>query len=317
MAAAGSGVPGVMPSTAVYSTRPGVPGGSRDVGRVAVDALDQAAGLDRRPGRVGQRDRLADVDVGDLAVVRRPVAGARGRARARAGPGPAPGTCGSPCPGCRRSVSVFCGVTLVVEQELVDLLARDGEVELVAVRVRRAARVGRRVPLVVADQGQRLLGRVVGDLVRDRSTAACWRTSAGSAGLVGRDRAVGRERAPVGHVRERLGHRDGEGRCRRRRSSRAARPGRCRGPCSRRRPRSTPGSRSRATRGTSRGPWTDSMPNLTSSAVTGRAVLVLHAVADRERPLGEVLVGRAEVGGQVGHQDRLPPSSMTYWVSER
>ena len=46
------------------------------------------------------------------------------------------------------------------------------------------------------------------------------------------------------------------------------------------------------------------MPNLTSLGGDGRAVLELHAVADRERPLGEVLVGRAGVGGQVGHQDR-------------
>ena len=37
----------------------------------------------------------------------------------------------------------------------------------------------------------------------------------------------------------------------------------------------------------------------------GGAVLVLHAVADGERPLGEVVVGGAEVGGQVGHEDRL------------
>ena len=35
------------------------------------------------------------------------------------------------------------------------------------------------------------------------------------------------------------------------------------------------------------------------------AVLPLGVVADRERPLGEVVVGRAEVGGQVGHQDHL------------
>ena len=48
-----------------------------------------------------------------------------------------------------------------------------------------------------------------------------------------------------------------------------------------------------------------SMPQATSSAVIGLAVLPRRVVTDGERPLGEVLVGRAEVGREVGDQHHL------------
>ena len=72
-----------------------------------------------------------------------------------------------------------------------------------------------------------------------------------------------------------------------------------------------PGSTGCCSRGPDRSgrscrPSSGSMPKATSSAVTGVAVLPLDAVTDRELPLGEVVVGRAEVGGQVGDQDHLP-----------
>ena len=47
------------------------------------------------------------------------------------------------------------------------------------------------------------------------------------------------------------------------------------------------------------------MPKATSSAVTGLPSSHVASVTDREGPLGEVLVGRAEVGREVGDQDRL------------
>ena len=47
------------------------------------------------------------------------------------------------------------------------------------------------------------------------------------------------------------------------------------------------------------------MPKATSLAVTGLPFSPLHTGADREGPLGVVVVVLAEVGGQVGDQDHL------------
>ena len=49
----------------------------------------------------------------------------------------------------------------------------------------------------------------------------------------------------------------------------------------------------------------------------GLAVLPLRVVADRERPLGEVVVGRAQVGRQVGDEDHLAGLRVTGVLGQR
>ena len=162
--------------------------------------------------------------------------------------------------------------------------------------------VGALVPLVVAHQLQRVTGLVVAELVR----AGRQRVPGVGVRVLGlglRDRADRRERTPVRHVRERPCHLDRDV-VATDRDAVAVTLWVGVGPLVLVavqevvvRVRRAVGEGVTVERGQD--------AELHVLRCDRAAVLILDAVTQRESPLGEVVVGRAQVGGQVGHQHHL------------